>query len=46
MTGITKNSWNQSVAIFLSFFLDKTINYKDNNYLFNENKNTGTIIIK
>ena len=45
MTGITKNSWNQSVVLFLSFFLDKTIIYKEKKYLFNENKNNGTIII-
>ena len=29
MTALTKDSWNQSVSLFISFFLNKHIIYKD-----------------
>jgi len=40
MTALTKDSWNQSVSLFISFFLNKHIIYKEKSYIYykdNEN---------
>jgi len=46
MTALTKNTWNQSIVIFISFILDMNINYKEKDYIYNKDKNNGTIIVK
>ena len=38
MTAISKESWNQSISLFISFLLDKNIIYKDKSYIYNKEK--------
>jgi hypothetical protein len=45
ISAITRDSWNQSTALFISFLLDSSIVYKEKSYLFNKEKNTKEIII-
>jgi hypothetical protein len=39
ISAITRDSWNQSVALFISFMLDVNVIYKDKSYIFNKEKN-------
>jgi hypothetical protein len=43
MTALTKDSWNQSVSLFISFFLNKHIIYKEKSYIYYKN-NVNPII--
>jgi hypothetical protein len=45
ISAITRDSWNQSMALFISFMLDANIIYKDKSYLFNKEKNLQDISI-
>jgi hypothetical protein len=45
VSAITRNAWNQSVALFISFLLDATVIYKDKPYIFNKNKIMNEILI-
>jgi hypothetical protein len=45
VSAITRDTWNQSTALFISFLLDSNIVYKEKSYLFNKNKNTKEIIL-
>lgn len=45
ISAITRDSWNQSTALFISFLLDSNIIYKDKSYLFNKDKNKKEIVI-
>lgn len=45
ISAITRDSWNQSTALFISFLLDSSIVYKEKSYIFNKEKNTKEIII-
>jgi len=45
MTSITKDTWNQSIVLFISFLLERNIIYKSKSYLYNKEKNKGDIII-
>ena len=38
MTAISKESWNQSISLFISFLLNKNIIYKDKSYIYNKEK--------
>ena len=38
MTAISKESWNQSISLFISFLLNKNIIYKDKSYIYNKDK--------
>jgi pentapeptide MXKDX repeat protein len=38
MTAISKESWNQSISLFISFLFNKNIIYKDKSYIYNKNK--------
>ena len=38
MTALTKDSWNQSISLFISFFLNKHIIYKEKSYSYYKNK--------
>ena len=38
MTAISKESWNQSISLFISFLLDKNIIYKEKSYIYNKEK--------
>jgi len=38
ISAITRDSWNQSMALFISFMLDANIIYKDKSYIFNKEK--------
>jgi hypothetical protein len=38
MTAISKESWNQSISLFISFLLNKNIIYKDKLYIYNKDK--------
>jgi hypothetical protein len=46
VNAIVRDSWNQSIALFISFLLDATIIYKDKSYLYNKDKNKLEILIK
>jgi hypothetical protein len=46
VSAILRDSWNQSVALFISFLLDANVIYKDKSYLYNKDKNKFEIIIK
>jgi hypothetical protein len=46
MTSITKDTWNQSIVLFISFLLERNIIYKSKSYLYNKEKNKGDIIIQ
>ena len=43
ISALTRDSWNQSMALFISFLLDATVIYKDKSYLFNKEKNLKEI---
>lgn len=43
MTALSKDSWNQSISLFISFLLDKHIIYKDKSYIYNKNNNDAII---
>jgi len=45
ISAITRDSWNQSIALFVSFLLDSNVVYKEKSYLFNKDKNTKEIIV-
>ena len=45
MNGLTKDSWNQSTSLFISFLLDKNIIYKDKSYIFNKEKTNQIITV-
>ena len=45
ISAITRDSWNQSIALFVSFLLDSSIVYKEKSYLFNKDKNTKEIVV-
>jgi hypothetical protein len=45
ISAITRDSWNQSIALFVSFLLDSNIVYKEKSYLFNKDKNTKEIVV-
>jgi len=45
ITALSRDSWNQSMALFISFLLDSNIIYKEKSYLFNKEKNNKDIII-
>ena len=45
VSAITRNAWNQSVALFISFLLDATVIYRDKPYIFNKNKIMNEILI-
>ena len=46
VSAILRDSWNQSTALFISFYLDANIIYKDKSYLYNKDKNKLEILIK
>jgi hypothetical protein len=46
VSSIVRDSWNQSIALFISFLLDANIIYKDKSYLYNKDKNKLEILIK
>lgn len=45
ISAITRDSWNKSTALFISFLLDSNIIYKDKSYLYNKDKNKNEIVI-
>lgn len=45
MTAITKDSWNQSISLFISFFLNKHIIYKEKSYSYYKNKEEPIITV-
>jgi hypothetical protein len=45
VSAITRNAWNQSMALFISFLLDATVIYKDKEYIYNKNKINNEISI-
>lgn len=45
ITALSRDSWNQSMALFISFLLDSNIIYKEKSYLFNKEKNNKDIVI-
>ena len=45
VSAITRNTWNQSMALFISFLLDATVIYKDKEYIYNKNKINNEISI-
>jgi len=45
VSAITRDAWNQSIALFVSFLLDSSVVYKEKSYLFNKDKNTKEIIV-
>ena len=45
ISALTRNSWNQSMVLFISFLLDASIVYKEKNYIFNKEKNMKEIIL-
>lgn len=45
MNGLTKDSWNQSTSLFISFLLDKNIIYKEKSYIFNKEKTNQIITV-
>lgn len=45
ISAITRDSWNQSIALFISFLLDSNVIYKDKAYLFNKEKNKNEILV-
>lgn len=47
MTAITKNTWNQSIVLLISFLLDCKINYKNKEYnYYKENNNIKLIMLE
>jgi len=45
MTALTKDSWNQSVSLFISFFLNKHIIYKEKSYIYYKNSENPIITV-
>ena len=45
ISAITRDSWNQSIALFISFLLDSSIIYKEKPYIYNKDKVTKEIIV-
>jgi len=45
MTALSKDSWNQSVSLFISFLLDSNIIYKEKSFIYNKEKINQTITI-
>lgn len=45
MNGLTKDSWNQSTSLFISFLLDKNVIYKEKSYIYNKDKINQTITV-
>lgn len=45
ISAITRDSWNQSTALFISFLLDSSIVYKEKPYIYNKDKVTKEIIV-
>ena len=45
MTALTKDSWNQSVSLFISFFLNKHIIYKEKSYIYYKNNENPIITV-
>jgi len=38
ISALTRDGWNQSIALFISFLLDANVIYKNKSYIFNKNK--------
>ena len=45
MTALSKDSWNQSVSLFISFLLDSNVIYKEKSFIYNKEKINQTITI-
>jgi len=45
MTALTKDSWNQSISLFISFLLNKNVIYKEKSYVYYKDKENETITI-
>ena len=45
MNGLTKDSWNQSTSLFISFLLDKNVIYKEKSYIYNKEKINQVITV-
>jgi len=45
ISALSRDSWNQSIALFISFLLDSNIIYKEKSYIYNKEKNKKEIII-
>ena len=45
MTALTKDTWNQSIVLFISFLFDIKIIYKEKEYHFNKEINKGELTI-
>ena len=45
VSAITRDSWNQSIALFISFLLDSSIIYKEKPYIYNKDKVKKEIIV-
>jgi len=45
ISAITRDSWNQSTALFISFLFDSSIVYKEKPYIYNKDKVTKEIIV-
>ena len=43
MSGIVNNRWNKSIALFISFLFDKSINYNNNIITYNKEKSKEVI---
>jgi hypothetical protein len=43
MTALSKDSWNQSISLFISFLLDKNTIYKEKSYVYNKDNNDAII---
>ena len=45
ISALTRDSWNQSMALFISFLLDVNVIYKEKSYIFNKNKPLKELVI-
>lgn len=45
INAITRDSWNQSIALFISFLLDSSVVYKEKPYIYNKDKVTKEIVV-
>ena len=45
INAITRDSWNQSIALFISFLLDSIVVYKEKPYIYNKDKVTKEIVV-
>jgi hypothetical protein len=45
MTALTKDSWNQSISLFISFLLNKNVIYKEKSYVYYKDKENEIITI-